>query len=186
MNDRQKIGALMFTGGAWFMLSLILAETQYPGYSAASNYISDLGVWSQPSAYIFNPSVVLYGLLSLAAAYVMLARLKWRVQGALLAVAGIGGIGVGIFNELTGAPHVAFAFMAFVGTSLVAFSLKNRLEEPAGYIGTVLGIISLIALVLLGIGNDLGLGAGGMERMITYPQLAFTLMASGSFLSSKD
>lgn len=186
MDDRQKIGALMFAGGAWFIISLVVAEARYAGYSIHSNYISDLGVWSQPSAYIFNPSVAFFGLLSLVAGYLMFAKLGWRTQGALLGVAGLGGIGVGFFNELTGTPHIVFAFMAFVGTALVAITLKTKLKGVIGYIGIVLGAVSLLALVLLGAGRDLGLGAGGMERMITYPQLAFTLLASGYFLASKD
>jgi hypothetical membrane protein len=185
MDARKTIGALLIFGASQFIALLTVAETQYPGYSVSLNYISDLGVWSQPSAYIFNPSVVLSGIMTLAAGYLVFARLGWRSQGALLCVSGLGGIGVGFFNELTGGPHVLFAFMVFVGGALAAMMLKNRLKGPMGYFGLVAGIVALLALVLLGTGIWLGLGPGGMERMIAYPQLAFSTALGGYFLAGK-
>ena len=182
MDTRRMIGALLFIGSAQFLVFMMVAETQYPGYSISINYISDLGVWSQPSAYIFNPSVFLSGLMTLAAGYLIFARLGWRSQGALVCVAGLGGIGVGIFNELTVAPHALFAMMAFIGGAAAGIMFKKRLKGLMGYIGLILGIISLLALVLLVTGVWLSLGPGGMERMIVYPQIVFSLALGGYFL----
>jgi hypothetical protein len=40
---------------------------------------------------------------------------------------------------------------------------------PFSAISVVLGLMTLAALVLFGMGEYLGLGVGGMERMIAYP-----------------
>jgi hypothetical membrane protein len=186
MDARKIIGALLFVGTTQFIALLTVAETQYPGYSVSLNYISDLGVWSQPSAYIFNPSVILSGIMTLAAGYLIFARLGWRSQGALFCIAGLGEVGVGFFNELTGAPHILFAFMAFVGGALAGMMLKRRLKGLMGYFGLVFGIVSLLSLILLGTGIWLGLGPGGMERMIMYPQLAFSMALGGYFLAGQN
>jgi hypothetical membrane protein len=186
MDARKIIGALLFVGTIQFIVLLTIAETQYVGYSVSLNYISDLGVWSQPSAYIFNPSVVLFGIMTLVAGYLIFARLGWHSQGALLCISGLGCIGVGFFNELTGAPHVLFAVMAFIGGAFAGIMLKRRLQGLMGFFGLVLGVISLVALILLGTGIWLGLGPGGMERMITYPQLAFSIALGGYFLAGQS
>ena len=185
MDARKIIGALLFVGTIQFIVLLTVAETQYPGYSISLNYISDLGVWSQTSAYIFSPSVILSGIMTLAAGYLIFSRLGWRSQGALLCISGLGAVGVGFFNELTGAPHVIFAFMTFVGGAFAGIMLKRRLKRLMGYFGLVFGIVSLLALILLGTGIWLGLGPGGMERMITYPQLAFSMALGGYFLAGQ-
>jgi hypothetical membrane protein len=185
MDARKNIGALLFIGAIQFIVLLTVAETQYPGYSVSLNYISDLGIWSYPSAYIFNPSVILWGIITLAAGYLIFARLCWRSQGSLLCISGLGGVGVGIFNELTGLPHVLFALMAFVGGGLAVIMLKRRLKGLMGYFGLVVGILSLLAVIFFITGISLGLGPGGMERMITYPLQVFTMALGGSFLDGQ-
>ena len=183
MNFRRTIGALLFVGNAQFVTLLMVAETQYAGYSIKLNYISDLGVWSRASAYIFNPSVFLMGLLSLVAGYLILSRLGWKSQGILIIIAALGSIGVGIFNETIIIPHSIFAIMAFIGGALAGIMFVRRLNGFLGYMGFVLGVVSLLALGLFGTGHFLGLGVGGMERMIVYPQIAFTLALGGYFLA---
>jgi hypothetical protein len=52
---------------------------------------------------------------------------------------------------------------------------------PWAWFSVALGIITLVAIVLLGAKFYLGQGAGGMERMITYPLILWAL-GSGAFL----
>ncbi|UCE28501.1 MAG: hypothetical protein JSV85_04255, partial [Candidatus Bathyarchaeota archaeon] len=69
----------------------------------------------------------------------------------------------------------------FAGISAIA---SYRLEKPPlSYLSTILGIMSLVALVLLGSGIDLGLGMGGMERMIAYPLLLWAMSFSGHLMT---
>src|SRR2546423_8973351 len=76
----QKIGgALLFVAGAAILMGIITAEALYPaGYSTSRNDISDLGatrpphsVIVQPSATIFDTTMILTGLLIIVAAYCM-------------------------------------------------------------------------------------------------------------------
>ena len=68
-NNKTVAGALLFGGGLQFIVAMVIAETVYPNYNVSGNYISDLGVWSKPSAAIFNPSIILLGLTILVGAF---------------------------------------------------------------------------------------------------------------------
>lgn len=182
MKPLQKSGVLLFAGGVQFAILLIVAETQYPGYSVANNYISDLGLWSCRSAYIFNPSVFTFGLLAVIAAVMAYRRIP-KLSCALLMISGIGAMGVGIFNEMILIPHGISAMMAFNGGGLAVVSLVKYLKKPFKYMAVVLGGGTLLALVLLFAGVHLGLGAGGMERMVMYPELMFVIGLGGYLIA---
>ena len=93
-------GTLLLVGGAQFVIALIIAEAIYPGYSVASNYISDLGVWSN-SALVFNSSIIIFGLTVLASSYFINKQFKNRTIAVFFALAGAGSLGVGVFPENT-------------------------------------------------------------------------------------
>ncbi len=185
MKPIQKVGLLLFAGGVQFVIMLTIAEALYPGYSIAQNFISDLGIWNRRSAYIFNPSVFILGFLAVIAALIA-RRVMPKIPSFLLLISGIGAMGVGIFNELIVVPHLAFAGMAFCGSGLAALSLVRHLKAPFKYMSAILGGCTLIAIALLVSGIHLGLGIGGMERMVLYPAITFGiglggyLMADGS------
>lgn len=159
----------------------MLAETQYPsspGYSIANNAISDLGATCgngvcaiyQPSAVIFNSSVFLLGVLLIIGAY-FLNRGKYRVLSILTVLSGIGAVGVGLFPENTGSLHVVVSLIVFLFGGLSAIASSNYSRLPLSFFSVILGLVTLLALVLYGSGIYLGLGLGGMERMIAYPAL---------------
>jgi len=87
-DSRKAAGALVFVGGAQFMLGMLVAEALYPGYSISQNYISDLGVG--PSASIFNSSVFLLGLMVLVGTYFLQRSFRNRLVTGLLVLAGVG------------------------------------------------------------------------------------------------
>jgi len=182
MKPIQKVGLLLFAGGVQFVIMLVIAEAVYPGYSIAHNYISDLGVWSHRSAYIFNPSVLILGALAVAAA-LMARSVMPKIPSLLLLTSGIGAIGVGIFNEQIMIPHMVFAGMAFVGSGFAAFSLVQHLKSPFNYISAILGGGTLLAMVLLVTGNYLGSGGGGLERMVLYPAITFAIGLGGYLMA---
>jgi len=156
---------IMLFGAAQFLLCLVAAEALYPGYSTASNAISDLGVGS--TSLLFNCSIALFGAASLAAAYLLkekLGKLAW-----CMAIAGIGAFGVGLFPETLGWPHFISAFAAFFFGATAALLSSRREAAPLSCLFALLGIVSLCALLLEVAGITLGLGHGGMERMIAYP-----------------
>jgi hypothetical membrane protein len=176
ISDWKVAGALFFIAATQFVIGLIVSEALYPGYSVSGNYISDLGVG--PSAMVFNFSVFLLGLLVLVGAYFLQRACgEFKVLTALLVLTSSGAMGVGVFTEAFGSIHTVVSLIAFLfgGLSAIFSAVCSRvhkvhlLETPFSVIGVVLGVMSLVALVLLAVGIDLGLGAGGMERMIAYP-----------------
>lgn len=178
MKPMQKAGILLFAGGVQFAILLIIAETQYPGYSVANNYISDLGLWKYRSAYIFNPSVFMFGLLALAAVVKAYQQMP-RLTRELLIVAGIGAMGVAIFNETVLIPHGISAVMAFIGGGFAAISLAKHLKEPFNYIAVFMGSWTILSMALMAAGIQLGLGVGGIERMVMYPELLLVIGLGG-------
>jgi hypothetical membrane protein len=109
-----------------------------------------------------------------------------KVYPILQAIVGIGAMGVGLLPETTGYPHIISAFFAF-GIGGVAAIYSYRLQgSPFRYYSVVLGIIALLALIIgSALGLTLGIGKGGMERMILYPIMIWGIAFAGYLLASK-
>jgi len=58
-------------------------------------------------------------------------------------------------------------------------------RSPLSYLFMLLGLIGLLALILLGGNTYLGLGAGGMERMIFYPAM-FWALGFGAYMLAEE
>jgi hypothetical membrane protein len=176
-SSGKVAGTLFFIAATQFVLGLIVSEALFSGYSISDNYISDLGVGS--SSMIFNSSVFLMGLLLIIGAYFLQRAINFKMLTMLLVLTAIGAMGVGIFTEDFGTMHSVVSLIAFLFGGLSAiFSVLcsyvhkfNLLKMPFSAIAVILGLMSLGALVLFIVGLDLGLGVGGMERMIAYPIL---------------
>jgi hypothetical membrane protein len=184
-NKTQISGSLLFIGSIQFILSLILSEVLYPDYNASSQTISSLGVG--PSAVIFNSSILLLGTMGLIGVYVYYQVYKLNLFSILLGLAYIGAIGVGIFTEApsTFSFHVIFSFMAYVFGGISAIASYKLQKQPMSTFSLILGTLSLSAIIVLGSGNYLGLGLGGIERMVAYPLLLW-LVGFGSQLITKS
>lgn len=182
MRDRQKAGLLLFVGGAQFMLGLLIAETLYPGYSIALNYISDLGTGPEPSRTIFTISIIIFGLLGAAAAALMIRSRTDRVVPYLLLISALGAIGVGLINENHPPFHTIMATLAFGGGGLVALFSYRLVRNKLGFLSYALGMVTLVALVLMATQTYLGMGVGGMERLIFFPAMTW-LLGLGAILA---
>ena len=84
-------------------------------------------------------------------------------------------MGVGVFPETTGGLHVLVSFVAFFFTGLAALSSYRVVGPPFSYLSAVLGAVTLAALALYAGGVYLGLGPGGMERMVAYPAVVWVI-----------
>jgi len=120
MNNRCLAGAFMFAGGVQFVVGMILAEIFYPGYSVSENYISDLGatcrdtcIIYQPSAFIFNTSAIILGILILLSSYCIWLGFQDLLLSILVGISGLGAFGVGLFPETTGMIHVMERMIAY-------------------------------------------------------------------------
>jgi len=181
--DSKVAGILVFVGAVQFILGMLVAECLYPNYSVSQNYISDLGVGA--TAPIFNVSIFLLGVMVLASDYFLKQKIQSRIFLSFLALCGIGSMGVGIFPE--NSPymlHTAFSLIAFLFSALSAIASYKIQKPPLSYFAVILGLMSLVALVLFAYSETfvnlcgaqaaelyLGLGKGGLERMIAYPVL---------------
>ncbi len=195
LADSKVAGTLLLVGGTQFVIFLIIAEAVYPGYSISANYISDLGVWGRTSAFFFNSSIMIFGLTVMASSYFINKNFKNRIIAVLVALAGTGSLGVGIFPENTflvnGIPvlHSLFALLAFLFGGVSAISFFWVTKPPFRYLSAMLGVATLTALVLFlmtSSSGGLGIGAGGMERMIAYPTILGLISFGGYLLGDKD
>jgi hypothetical membrane protein len=191
-------GVLFFVAATQFVLGLTISEALYPGYSVSGNYISDLGIGS--SSLIFNISVFLLGLLLLVGAYFLRHVSGFKTLNILLILMAVGAMCVGVFTKDFRTIHAAVSSMAFFFAGLSAMASFKVLEKPLSLISVVLGAMTLGALGLFSIGlitsgsltsNEaydsiffLGLGPGGMERMIVYPAIMW-LAGFGGHLVTK-
>jgi hypothetical membrane protein len=188
-SNGKVAGTLFFIAVTQFVLGLIVSEALYSGYSISDNYISDLGVG--PSSMIFSSSVFLMGLLLIIGAYFLQRAFNFELLTVLLILTAIGAMGVGIFTEDFGIIHGVVSLITFVCSGLSAiFSVIcsyvhkfDLVKMPFSIISVILGLITLGALALFMAGIDLGLGVGGMERMIVYPVLTWGVGFGGYLIA---
>ena len=198
LSDASKAGFSLFAGVTQFGIFMIVAETLYPNYNVANNYISDLGppcvgppnCPSQTSWWVFDGSIVLMGLCILVSAFYLNRYFRWKPATALILLTGIGAIGVGVFNET--APyslHGLMSLLTFLASGLSAIVGFWLQKPPMSYLSVILGVTSLGALLLYapGTGADygamLGIGVGGLERMIVYPVIFWGLAFGGHLMA---
>ncbi|MEE9163702.1 MAG: DUF998 domain-containing protein [Thermoplasmata archaeon] len=183
VDQRKVAGLLIFLAAAQFSVGLMIAAALHPGYSISDNFISDLGVG--PAAPVFNGSVILLGLLILAATYFIRNTFQSLATAILLALIGIGAVGLGVFTEDFGLVHTVFSGVAFIFAGVSAIYVARFLRWPLLHLSVILGALVLVALVLFQTGNFLGLGQGGMERMIVLPVLAWGLALGGYLMAGE-
>jgi hypothetical membrane protein len=184
-----RTGATLFIfGAAQFIVGMIVIQMQYSGYSLSQNYISDLGGAHSPWALVFDGSVILLGLCAIFGVLLIWGAFDDRTSRGiglgLVLVGGIGAVGVGVFPETTpvlnGAMHGIVSDIAFVGAGLgltiVSFAMVEgphwRFSRP---FTLACGLVTLAAIVLFTVGYYVGLGPGGMERLIVAPILLWAI-----------
>ena len=183
-SSGKVAGALIFIAASQFVLGLIVAEALYSGYSVSENYISDLGVG--PSSMIFNSSVFLLGLLLIIGTYFLQRVFHFKALTVLLFLTATGAMGVGVFTENSGKIHSIVSLIAFLFGGLSAIFSFKLVRKPFSAVAFVLGLISLGALLLYGSHSYLGLGPGGMERMIVYPLLMWGAGFGGALITYSE
>ncbi|MGD0257864.1 MAG: DUF998 domain-containing protein [Thermoplasmata archaeon] len=186
-----------------FIVGNIVTQIGYgSSYSLSNNYISDLGAvncgffggsGSFPGHYacspwhdVFNVSTVIMGLLLVLAVFLIQtafpARRSRTIGLGLLAIAGIGAIGVGLSPEdVNITVHSLSALLAFAGGGLALVVLGFAMFRDTRWDGfrafsILCGLVGLVALVLFASKDYAGLGVGGMERLIVAPVLLWAIV----------
>ncbi len=186
MVNLRSPGLWLLVGGLEMLFMVHLAELLFSGYSTSQDYISDLGVGPSPSRWIFTAAIILFGLTALVTSALLRQKSRKSLIWLLLASSGIGAIGVGVFNEnYIPEVHAFFALLAFLFGNLAVVYSSKMVRSPLSHLFILLGLIGLLALVLFGGDTYLGLGRGGMERMIFYPAM-FWSIGFGAYMFAED
>lgn len=193
LSIRDKAGALLLAGCLVQFFGMQIAEYVYPGYSVSHNVISDLGANNLTSALLFNITLFVFGAAVILTFYILQKRGMDRVFCYLLMLAGVGAIIVAVFNEKTIIQvHYLGAFLAFVLTAFAAMRSYHTIfkGKVQGIFSLILGIVGFVAAICMiatpGVNDFLGLGKGGMERMLYYPAVLFAMMLGVYLLNSKE
>lgn len=181
-------GLLLYLAGTIIFLGIITGEIFYPsGYSTSVNDISDLGstrppnsVIYQPSATIFNTTMIVAGsMILVASGWVHKFFQKWAFS-IPLTLFGLGILGVGIFPGNRAPYHGIFSLLTFVSGGVAAILSYKITQAPFRYVSMVLGSVALLFLFTSNWFIPV-LGSGGTERWVAYPIL-FWLTGMGSYL----
>ena len=187
----KTAGGLLLIAGATIVMGIITAEALYTAPYNARMEISDLGasetgVILQPSATIFNATMLAAGAMILAAAWFAHQTLHRPAVTIPTGLLGLGVLGVGIFPGNIHPQHPLFAFIAFVAGGLAVLLSAKVTPQPLRAIFAVMGTISLAftlsSVILLEWGPFARLALGGVERWMVYPVLLW-LVGFGGYLT---
>ena len=178
-------------------MGIITAETKYPVFRhyTTRQEISDLGGTSppqglvtQPSAMIFDATMLIAGVLLVAGAFALWRLYRNRVLTAVSALFGAGAFLVGIFPGNT-TPHPYVAMIAFVFSALTAIAVFRVTSAPFRFMSLSAGLLSLVALVAGELGDNSpfvkSIGIGGTERWQVFPMILWLAFFGGHLLASE-
>lgn len=181
-------GFLFFLAGSVILMGIITGEIFYPEiytYTTANSMISDLGateppysIITQPSASIFNFSMIISGILILVGTFFLFRAYNDRIAAILVGLLGLGALGVGIFPGNINPQHPLFAMTTFISGGLSAIYSFRLINSPLKYLAVLFGLISLIFLFTANIFMPV-MGGGGVERWVAYPIILWMLGFGG-------
>ncbi len=202
-NWRKYIGPIAWVSSLqYFIVQALVASAWEEPFSLRENPISDLGntvcgAYSEryvcsPLHDLMNLSFVLLGFTMILGS-VFIARqfhIKHGINSgfSLLALAGFGTILVGMYPENTIANlHILGASLPFLLGNVAMVVLADHLNLPnkLRVYTMASGVLGLSALVLFLTGNYIGLGHGGMERVVAYPQTIWMIVLGSYLLAHK-
>ncbi len=198
LNNLNAAGAILFIGGLQWFITVMAAETLFPGYSIRTNDLSDLASTVppntsliQPSAMMFNATTFLFGLLVLISAFLIHRACGKRLFTILFIISGAAARGVGIFPGDTGVIHGLMALITFVTSSLSAIAAYSLEKKPFAHISVVIGAFSLIVLIAALFAGEsspflLLFGSGGEERLVAYPFVLWTIGFGGYLMGTSS
>lgn len=183
----QIAGILLLIGCVQFLLTLNLAETQYPGYSPAGETLRDLGGAmppTEPFTVLFNISMIIMGILFLAAVILILKSGGCRLFSSCLLLTAIGALGLGLLPLHPGfANNILTTLFFLFGSLAVLFSYRLGLNLSLVMVSLIIGFTSILSLIFY---NWIAIytGLGGAERLIFYPVILY-LTALGGYLTCR-
>jgi len=177
----------------YFVVQLVAMLAWTTPFSLRTNVISDLGNTAcgaygdrfvcSPLHWLMNASFIILGVTMIVGATLIYQEFK-ETRGSLIGfgfmgLAGAGTIIVGLFPENSVASlHFIGAILPFLvgNLGLVIFAVVLDLSKTLRIYTLVSGVISLVALGFYLTHIYFGLGQGGMERVVAYPQTIWLIV----------
>ncbi len=189
MRETTRLGAaLIGLGALQFVAAMVVVQSQYPGYSDLTNYISDLGnTLTSPWHVVFNVSIGLLGMLSFVGillAWTAFPRGAPRAVGLpLLLLASVAAIMVGVFPEnVNPSVHDLVSLLVFAPGGIALLVLAAGMNASSGWEGGRIGSALLGAICLVSLAyyvptqaNNTTFDPGLIERFIVAPILIWGL-----------
>lgn len=182
-----KSGILLFLAGLMIFMGIFTSEMYYKlAFNTRDNYISELAAPLppntpiEPSASIFNYTMMAAGLMIIIAAFYLQIVFKKLLTSTPTGLFGLGILGVGIFPGYIHPWHGIFALTLFIAGGFAAISSYRIVSSPLRYVFVFLGILSLGFLIGFKYFQPI-LGAGGTERWVFYPEV-FWITGMGCYL----
>lgn len=210
---RRWSAAALILGPLQFVAEMLVEQALWPGYSAVSNYISDLGAPPNSFGDISNGTpywwVFSLSLGTLAVSVLVgIVGLRRHLPGEraavvvtiALALLAVGSMGVAIFNEVYYRHvHVPSAVVGFVdgAIALLVFGYAAR-DDPRwrslalpSFLGGALSVASMLLLAAPTLHDGpipvvQALWPGGWERLIVLPPIVWSIAVGSRLLSLTD
>ena len=198
-----RLGPILYvTSIQYFAVQLFVALQWRPPYNLSRDTISDLGntacgTWNgryvcSPLHNLMNASFVVLGI-TMALGSVLVSRYfandrTSKAGFAAMTISGLAVIMVGFFPENSvSALHGLGAAIPFVlgNASLIILALSLKMPALLRLYFFLSGVIALLGLLAYASSHDLGLGEGGIERVVAYPQTV-CLIVIGFYLAARS
>ncbi len=172
--------------GILAMLATTSAAAVYPDYSIRNDAISYLGGSGVKTEFFWDFCVLIAGILWIYSTYLLSRKSGIGYSAGTLYLAGIGFLLVGSSPwNLFQSTHYIGAQLIFIFGSVSSIVVSFTLTSGTfARISRILGVLSIAAYVSEYFGSDYILGPGGMERMVYYPVLLWSI-AFGAYLINR-
>jgi hypothetical membrane protein len=189
LEEEVKAGLLLAIGSIQWFFIVQISEGLYPGYVSSIHYVSTLGTGQ--TANMYNASTFLLGVCVVTASFLIHRFKPSKLFFALLLIAGLGAMGLGVFPEDSRPMHgIVTPITLIFGGLAGSFAFKVQ-PKPLSYLSMILGAGSIVTGLLfipymgLSVESDvmyLGFYKGTLERIVIYP-LILWMMTLGSQLA---
>jgi hypothetical membrane protein len=187
-GNLARLGPVLYLAGTqYFAVQLVVALRWPRPYNISRNTISDLGntacgTWNgryvcSPLHDLMNGSFIVLGITMLLGSLLIFQRHgKGRMAAAGFTAMGLSGLGVvmvGIFPENSiPALHGLGSALPFTlgNAALIAIAISLAMPLLLRLCVSLSGVAALLALAAYASSHYLGLGEGGTERVVAYPQ----------------
>ena len=192
MRDKKGVfttaGLLLLLSGFFIFMGIITGEILYPlEFNTRDHYISELAaalppatMVPQPSATIFNMTMIISGIMVIAGTFLIHAGFKRLLSSIPMGLFGIGLLGVGLFPGNIDPWHGIFAMVVFIAGGIAAIASFQIVSSPLRYAFISLGLVSMFFLITYNTFVPT-LGVGGTERWVFYP-IVFWLTGLGGYI----